>query len=232
MTKNNLIKLHIDSYTGQGSTTKSGKNTLPTQPQASYETLCDAISEFDDNFDILMNNLIKDVNNNPGKYKTGNFYGSPTRGSGVTIFPNLKLGHGYTGHIAALWSNPNGTMAATVSKKFCLNGNKKQYTIVGIEPPYGGKPGFGIFTDGFFKEYACSTGLGEDEFIFHSSSSGLLSAQGENVRWMIDKGLCAGYKLGCFYYFNKFTSSLMFPSGNHTKKELKQLENDMWNVTI
>ena len=230
--KNNLFKLHIGNYTGQGSTTKKGKNTLPTQPKASYETMCDAITEFDDNFFILMDNVFKDVENNPGKYKTANFNGSPACGSGVTIFPNLKLGHGYTGHIAVFGSQGKGGLAATVSRKFSLNGSKAQYTIVGIEPTYGGKPDLGIFTDGFFKEYACLTGLGEDVFIFHSSRSGLLSVQGENVRWVADKGLCVGYKLGCFYYFNKFMSNLMLPSGNHTKKELKQLENDMWNVTI
>lgn len=229
---NKIFKLHIDNNTGQGSTTKTGKNTFPTQPKASYETMCDAITEFDDNFGVLMGNLIKDVENNPGKYKTANFNGSPACGSGVTIFPNLKLGHGYTGHIAALWSNQKRIMAATVSRKFSLNGSKAQYTIVGIEPTYGGKPDLGVFTAEFLKEYARLTGLGEDEFIFYSSRSGILSVQGENVRWVADKGLCAGYKLGCFYYFNKFTSSLMFPSGNHTKKELKQLENDMWNVTI
>ncbi len=229
---NNILKLHIDNNTGQGSTTKTGKNTFPTQPKASYETMCDAIKEFDDNFLILVGNVFKDVENNPGKYKTDNINGSPACGSGVTKFPNLKLGNGYTGHIAVFKSQGKEGLAAIVSRKFSLNGSKAQYTIVVIMPEYGAESDLGIFTDGFFKEYARLTGLGEDEFIFHSSRSGLLSVQGENVRWMVDKGLCAGYKLGCFYYFNKFTSSLMFPSGNHTKKELKQLENDMWNVTI
>ena len=232
MTKNNLIKFHIDNYTGQDSTTKIGKNTLPTQPKALHETMCDAIIEFDDNFKVWSRVLQKEIENNPGKYDTSNFKGNQGYDFYLMKFPNLKLGYGYTGHIGVLWSPEKEVMAAIVSKKFRLNGSKTQYAIVVVSPKYGDEPNLGVFTDEFLKEYARLTGLGEDEFVLLSSHSGLLSARGENVRWVVDKGLCVGYKLECFYYFHKFTSSLMFQSGNHTKKDLKRLENDMWDVTI
>ena len=232
MTKNNLIKFNIDNYTGQGSTTKTGKNTLPTQPKALYDTMCDAILEFDNNFDVLLEKLRKEVENNPDKYVTSDLEGSLTYGLYFVVFPNVDFGYGYTGHIGVLWSLEKEVMAAIVSKKFRLNGSKTQYAIVVVSPKYGEEPTLGVFTDEFLKEYARLTGLGEDEFVLLSSHSGLLSARGENVRWVVDKGLCVGYKLECFYYFHKFTSSLMFQSGNHTKKDLKRLENDMWDVTI
>ena len=232
MTRNNIIKLHIGNYTGQGSTTKKGKNTLPTQPKASYETMCDAVMEYDDNFNVLAEKIRKEVENNPDKYVISNPEGSLTDGLYLMKFPNLTLGYGYTGHIIVLWSPEKEVFASNVSKKFRLNGSKAQYTIVVILPNYGEEPTLGIFTDEFLNEYSHLTGLGEDEFVLFSYHNGLFSSRGKNVRWMVSQGLCVGYKLGCFYYFNKFTSSLMLPSGNHTKKELKQLENDMWNVTI
>ena len=232
MTRNNLIKFHIDNYTGQGCTTKNDKNTLPTQPKALHETMCDAVIEFDDNFDVLLEKLRKEVENNPGKYATSDLEGNLTYGLYLVAFPNVDFGYGYKGHIGVLWSQQKEVMSAIVSKKFRLNGSKAQYTIVVITPEYGGKSSLGIFTDGFFKEYVHLTGLGEDEFVLLSSHSGLLSARGENARWVVDKGLCVGYKLGCFYYFHKFTSSFVFPFGDHTKKELKRIEKDMWNVTI
>ena len=224
--------MHDDDYTGQGCTTKNGNNTLPTQPKAIYDTMCDAVIESDNNFDILLEDLRKEVENTSVKYDTNDFYGSLARGFYTITFSNIDLGYGYKGHIGVFWSQQKEVMSAIVSKKFHLNGSKAQYAVVVIMPKYGEKPTLGVFTDKFLKEYARKTKLGEDGFVLLSSHSGLLSAHGENVRWMVDKGLCVGYKLGCFYYFHKFTSSFVFPFGDHTKKELKRIEKDMWNVTI
>lgn len=204
------------------------KNILPVQPKTKYGTMLEAVDEYANNYMKLEAELDKDIVNNPSKYSTMQFGGSP----GMMLFPPIEMGYGYTAHIGTTPSVRHGDFDVQLNKQFRLKANNSLMTVGIVMPAYGGKHGLAVFTEDFLTTFEKTSLLNRGAFFFIFCHSGLLASRYGKIRWLFAGGLASGEIKDDLYYFNKLSSCMNFPDRAVTNEDLKLLENDMWQVKI
>ena len=204
------------------------KNILPVQPKARYVAMLDAVDEYANNYMKLETELERDIANNPSNYSTKQFGGPP----GMILFPPIEMGYGYTAQIGTNPSVRHGNFEILLNKQFRLKTDNSLLTVGMALPEYGGKHGLAVFTEDFLTTFEKTSLLHRGAFFFIFCHSGLLSSRYCKIRWLFAGGLASGEMKDGLYYFNKLSSFIRFPDKAVTNGDLKQLENDIWQVKI
>ena len=113
-----------------------------------------------------------------------------------------------------------------------IKANNSLMTVGLVMPAYGGKHGLAVFTEDFLTAFEKTSLLNRGVFFFIFCHSGLLASRYGKMRWLFAGGLASGEIKDDLYYFNKLSSCMHFPDRAVTDEDLKNLENDMWQVKI
>ena len=206
------------------------KSILPVQPKDEYDIIREGVDEYMYNYMTYESELNKDIANNPSNYSLD--LKRCGYAPGMIEFPPIDMGYGYTANIGKDPNVPNSDFEILLNKQFRLKQNHRLMTLGFVMPQYVGKHGLAVFTEKFLKNFERTSRLHRGVFFFMFCNSGILTIRNGKIRWLSTGGLATGEMKDNLYYFDKLSFCMHFPDKNMTYKELKQLENDMWNVTI
>lgn len=190
MRKENLTRLYVDNYNDSLNNREYGKrNNCTISPKAEYGSMSEAVAEFQNNMSAIRANVAKMLNLDPSKY---DLQGPDDGDKYVIISPSVDMGDGYAAYIGKLWPKRKNDLAAIIIKQFRLHGSKGQYTVGTISPKNINGICLAVFPEDFLQEMANSLGTDMRTFFFLSCHYGLISTNGNEVRWLFDEGMATG----------------------------------------
>ena len=221
MKKNNYLSGHMGQAIGY---------SFPVMPKVVFNDISEVLNEFHADADTLAFITRDKMFENPSAYDFTRGKHIPSNQQGVIRYPEIDLGFGYTAYIGKLWPKNKETISVAFAKRFHLKSDQTPLVLSQTAPDYKNGPKNAVFTEEFINglkhEYPYL-----DVFFLAFIDYGLVSVKGTEARLLFQEGLAVGKIYSDYYYFNAYTNKLKLQD-NVAKKEIKQLENAMWNVTI
>lgn len=226
MKKDNLIRLHINDYTGSQNNKKTLKRyKYQVTPKAEYSSMGEAVDEYMKNFGTVLKTGEDFARNNPQLFN----HQYPHDGESYLSVTNpVNMGDGYSVYFGTLLPEKEDGLYVIPIKIFRLKWSKNQYRLGFIAPKNNGKSP-AVFTEDFLQKVDNLPDYNEGLFFFISCHMGFLSVHGKDVRWLFNEGMAIGQASDGFYYFDEFTDKIKFPMMELTDSVIKILETMMWN---
>lgn len=214
-----------------GHTNQANIYSFPVIPKVVFNDISEALVEFHADADTLAFITRDKMFENPSVYDFTRGNSMQGNQHGVIRYPEIALGFGYTAYIGKLWPKNKENISVAIAKRFHLKSDPTPLVLSPTVPDHHNGPGNAVFTEEFMN------GLKHefphlDVFFLAFIDYGLVSIKGTEARLLFQEGLAVGKIYSDYYYFNVYTNKLKLQYNVTTKKGVKQLENDMWNVTI
>ena len=221
MKKNNYLSGHMGQAIGY---------SFPVMPKVVFNDISEVLNEFHADADTLAFITRDKMFENPSAYDFTRGNNMPGSQHGLIRYPEIDLGFGYTAYLGKLWPKDKENITFTFTKRFHLKSDPTPLVLSQTASSYKNGPRHAVFTEEFMN------GLKHefpylDVFFLALIDYGLVSVKGTEARLLFQEGLAVGKIYSDYYYFNAYTNKLKLQD-NVAKKEIKQLENAMWNVTI
>lgn len=214
-----------------GHTNQANIYSFPVMPKVVFDTISEALIEFHADTDTQVLITRDKMFENPSVYDFTRGKHIPSNQQRVIRYPEIDLGFGYTAYIGKLWPKNKETISVAFTKRFHLKSDQTPLVLSQTAPDYKNGPKNAVFTEEFINglkhEYPYL-----DVFFLAFIDYGLVSVKGTEARLLFQEGLAVGKIYSDYYYFNVYTNKLKLQYNVTTKKGVKRLENDMWDVTI
>lgn len=206
------------------------------QPKAEYDETPKVANEFLCN-DIAFRLMPKQWENNASSAcATDKGNGLLDGLQAASVGSRVDLGHGYAVY-PVKWQTEDGTwkFAYGFYRLFYMKGDKSPMTLVEFTPQYGDGPITAVFTDKLMRIFMETYDKAYNNpglFYVAVVRSGLVSVNGENIRWLFEKGMAVGRKYENYCYFDAFTEDINYLVLESRNLHPKQMERIMWQVEV